>query len=63
MKQKVIQAPVFDKSELLPKAAQLFGTSPELMAGALHHVTNLISIDEAKAQLESWLAQPVAERE
>ena len=57
------QAPVFDKSELIAKASEVFGTSPELMAGALHNVTEPIGVGDAKAQLESWLVQPVADRE
>lgn len=51
-------APVFDREALI-KAASTFGTTPEVMAGALHGVTDNITKDQAEKKLKDFLTRPV----
>lgn len=54
------KAPVFEKGDLIKNAAAL-GTTPELMAGALHEVEKPISADEAKKLAEAFTKKPLYE--
>lgn len=57
-KKKVEEAPVFEKEALI-KGAKEFGTTPELMAGALYDVKEPLTQDQAKEKLEAFLARPI----
>jgi len=57
-KQPTKKAPVFDKETLI-KGAKEFGTTPELMAGALYDVKEPLTKDQAKEKLETFLARPI----
>lgn len=51
--------PIFEKSEII-ESASLFGTSPEIMAGALTLVNKeKITKQEAKNALKAFLKKPV----
>lgn len=54
------QAPVFDKSELIAKAKLLFSKPPEVVAGALHDVSEPITIEQAKDKLTAYLVRPIS---
>lgn len=49
---------VFTPAQLIAGAAH-FGTTPEIMAGALYGVTDEITKADAKKRLESFLKKPV----
>lgn len=57
-KQDGYQAPVFEK-EYLIGAAAAFGTTPEVMAGALYTVNESITQDEAEQKLAAYLKRPI----
>lgn len=51
--------PIFEKSEII-ESASLFGTSPEIMAGALTLVNKeKITKQEAENALKAFLKKPV----
>lgn len=45
--------------EALIEAARVFGTTPELMTGALYGVDGPLTKDQAKEKLKAFLARPV----
>lgn len=59
MAKEKIEAPVFDKDDLIKDAFNLFGVNPEVMAGALYNVTEPLTKDQAKNGLEEFLNRPV----
>lgn len=48
----------FEVAEIISAAGQ-FGTTPELMAGALHDVTGTITKADATKRLKAFLSRPV----
>lgn len=57
-KQVADKAPVFDKEDLIA-AASSFGSTPEIMTGALYAVTEPITREEAAEALDAFLTRPV----
>lgn len=58
-KKPTTEEPVFEKSEII-ESASLFGTTPEIMAGALTLVNkDTITRQEAKNALKAFLVKPV----
>lgn len=57
-KAKKEQAAVFQPGDLIAGAAA-FGTSPEMMAGALYGVTGPITKEEAQKRLEDFKTKGV----
>lgn len=56
---KQAEAPaIFMPAELIAGAVH-FGTSPEIMTGALYGVTDGITREDAKKRLEKFLKKPV----
>jgi hypothetical protein len=53
---------IFMPADLIAGAAH-FGVSPELMAGALHGVTDEITREDAKKRLEDYRKKPVGAKE
>lgn len=54
-----VEEPVFEKSELI-ESASLFGTVPEIMAGALSLLKqDKVTKQEAKDAVKAYLARPV----
>lgn len=47
------------KRELISAARSLFGTKPEIMAGALHGVTEDITVEDAKNRLIAFKEKAV----
>jgi hypothetical protein len=58
MAEQKAKAPVFEKGDLIKAAADL-GTTPELMAGALHKVEKPISLEEAKKLVDAFTKKPL----
>lgn len=52
------QAPVFD-AETLIKAADTFGTTPEVIAGALYGIKERITMKQASELLKKFLDKPI----
>lgn len=53
------EAPVYEKQELIKSAASIFGTQPEIMAGALYNAGDTLTIEQAKNKLVAFLKRPV----
>jgi len=51
--------PVFEPQNLKDAGPTVFGVMPEVMAGALHGVTESLTIDQAKEKLKAFQAKPV----
>lgn len=57
--EKKPSVPIFEKSEII-ESASLFGTSPEIMAGALFVIKKeKITKQEAENALKTFLKKPV----
>lgn len=59
MPQNDEQATVYSKDELIAAAKAVFMTKPEIMAGALHGVNELLTKEAAVAKLAEFLERPI----
>ena len=52
------KAPVFEKDALI-SAAKEFGTTPEVMAGALYDTNEPLTKDQAEKKVKDFLTRPI----
>lgn len=59
--QEVLQEPKYPVADLLANAEALFGAKPEVVAGALHGISqNEFSVSELRRLIESFLKRRVS---